>query len=414
MTENRLFYYPYATMTDAQVPLLKIAALYFDKLVLLDPREATWNQIGPDPGALDEVLLLERHGLLERIGPQKVLRDYSPAFEESALEDMRDPGFLRMCSDQAERTGRHTWSLALAKVPGDFLSDQGLRSLLGNLAPRLAREMGRRAGGYMEYRMDQVRGLSDFIRNGQVFDERRVYSPSSVVDYRYINVPLAVGEAIMVNHALFNGLLLGKATPISDDPFHSKILAHKLRRVMREPAVREILDDRLGQRNLRADLLASAALPTAGLKLPAFSPNVPVEMILEYRQDHAGDLARVRAHLASLAEHIETAPWTRNFKKELRRTVRELQAELDAVRRQRDDWIKHNRQRAMLSAAGLTAGTAAAVLSVIAAPVTPIVLAIAGLTLVSGTVIPGAEWLRTWKEGSSAGHENGLSYLLQI
>lgn len=67
MAGHRLFYYPYATMFDAQLPLLKTAALYFDKLLLLDPRDTTSDRIGPEPGALDEVLLLERHGLLERV-----------------------------------------------------------------------------------------------------------------------------------------------------------------------------------------------------------------------------------------------------------------------------------------------------------------------------------------------------------
>lgn len=38
MTEHNLFYYPYDSFTNAQLPLLKVAALWFDKLVLLDPR----------------------------------------------------------------------------------------------------------------------------------------------------------------------------------------------------------------------------------------------------------------------------------------------------------------------------------------------------------------------------------------
>ena len=56
-------------MFDAQLPLLKTAALYFDKLLLLYPRDATWNLVGPDPAALDEVLLLERHGLVDESVP---------------------------------------------------------------------------------------------------------------------------------------------------------------------------------------------------------------------------------------------------------------------------------------------------------------------------------------------------------
>ena len=44
------------------------------------------------------------------------------------------------------------------------------------------------------------------------------------------------------------------------------------------------------------------------------------------------------------------------------------------MRRQRDDRVHHKRKQGLLSAAGLVAGTGAAVLSIFAAPVTPIVL----------------------------------------
>ena len=236
-----------------------------------------------------------------------------------------------------------------------------------------------------------------------------------MLNYRYIEVPLALGEAIMVNHALFGGLLLSQATPIADDPFHAKILAHKLRRTTKNPLVQQILDDRVRERRLRTDLFATAALSDADLSLPALSPDVPVEAVLEYRQDHADELTRVRTHLATLARRIETDPWTDDFAREIdRRTIPDLRDELDAVRRQRDDWVHHKRKQGLLSAAGLVAGTGAAVLSIFAAPVTPIVLVIAGLSLASGSAIPGLEWVNSWREGKAAGHENGLSYLLHI
>lgn len=249
----------------------------------------------------------------------------------------------------------------------------------------------------------------------QVYDEIRQDSAGDVLNYRYIEVPLALGEAIMVNHALFGGLLLSQATPIADDPFHDKILAHKLRRTTKNPLVRQVLDDRVRERRLRHDLFATAALPDADLNLPALSPDVPVEAVLEYRQDHSDELTRVRTHLATLARRIETDPWTDDFAKELdRRTIPDLRAELDALRQRRDDWVDRKLKQGMLSAAGLAAGTSAAVLSVFAAPLTPIVLTIAGLSLISGSVIPGAEWVNNWREGRAAGHENGLTYLLHI
>jgi hypothetical protein len=46
MTDHNIFYYPYASFTNAQAPLLKIAALYFDHLHLLDPEKASGGTIG--------------------------------------------------------------------------------------------------------------------------------------------------------------------------------------------------------------------------------------------------------------------------------------------------------------------------------------------------------------------------------
>ena len=48
---------------------MKTAALYSDKLGLLDPHDVTWDRPA-GPGVLDEVLLLEQHGLLERVNPR--------------------------------------------------------------------------------------------------------------------------------------------------------------------------------------------------------------------------------------------------------------------------------------------------------------------------------------------------------
>ena len=46
MTKHNLFYYPHASFTNAQLPLLKVAVLYFDKPVIIDPVGASWATIG--------------------------------------------------------------------------------------------------------------------------------------------------------------------------------------------------------------------------------------------------------------------------------------------------------------------------------------------------------------------------------
>jgi hypothetical protein len=57
MTEHNLFYYSYASFTDAQLPLLKVAALRFDKFVILDPVGASWDTIGVNLIAHKEMLI---------------------------------------------------------------------------------------------------------------------------------------------------------------------------------------------------------------------------------------------------------------------------------------------------------------------------------------------------------------------
>jgi hypothetical protein len=47
MNEHSVFYYPYASFKQEQLLLLKAAALYFDKLLFLDPLKASWDWIGP-------------------------------------------------------------------------------------------------------------------------------------------------------------------------------------------------------------------------------------------------------------------------------------------------------------------------------------------------------------------------------
>jgi hypothetical protein len=48
MTEYNVLYYHYASYTDAPLPLLKVVALYFDKLVILDSVGANKFILGKD------------------------------------------------------------------------------------------------------------------------------------------------------------------------------------------------------------------------------------------------------------------------------------------------------------------------------------------------------------------------------
>ena len=116
-----------------------------------------------------------------------------------------------------------------------------------------------------------------------------------------------------------------------------------------------------------------------------------------------------------MARRIEAEPWSDEFAKELEhKTIPDIADALSEAGRARDSWLKSGRGRSILKAAGIAVGTAAAVLAFFPTPAMPVALAVAGLGLVSGTAIPGAEWLLDWRDGRKTVQENGLHYLLKL
>jgi hypothetical protein len=408
MTEHNLFYFPYASFTDAQLPLLKVAAQYFDRLTILDPSDASWATIGVGAEVRRAVKELQGAGILTTVTPAEVLTRYEGWIAEAIRQDMQDPEFLALCDAHAKASGRQRWTLALSKVPRDVSADGAMRTLLGDFARRVAAESGqsqsmsgRDPSEYYEY-----------AEAGQAYDEYRE-TEEGAKEYRYADLPLALGESIMINHALFAGLVHASATPVSDDRFHSEVLALKLRRARAHPAIRRVLDDRVRARRLKADALATAALTDSQIELPILSVEMPLEEVLAYRAEHGAELRQAREKLSWMARRIEAEPWSPEFARELEReTIPDVASGLEEARRARDAWLQSNRGRLALKAAGVAVGAATAVLAIVAAPLTPLALATAGLGLASGAAIPGAEWLLDWREGKRAAHENGLHYLL--
>jgi len=81
----------------------------------------------------------------------------------------------------------------------------------------------------------------------------------------------------------------------------------------------------------------------------------------------------------------------------------DLIEQLNRATKSRDAWLGSQQNKQWLKAAGIAVGAASAVLAVVTAPVTPVALAAAGLTLASGTAIPGrmASGLARRQEGRS-------------
>jgi hypothetical protein len=403
MNEHSIFYYPYASFKEEQSPLVKAAALYFDKLHILDPLKASWGWIGPSRQD-NHLIMLEQEGILVRVSPEEVLHKYESAITDAIRADLRDPEFLQAC-ETSSRAGR--WTLALAKVPKEIRGDPQFQSLdrsmqrvMGDVSRELSSELGHYDEMYAEY--------------SEVYDEYRE-GDAGPIEYRYADYPLPLGEAIMINHALFGALLHTGATPLTDDAFHNKVLDLKIQRALQMPKVRETLEDRAKQRQLKRDQLVLTALTDVDLAI--ISPDMPMADILEYRHKHQDELQQARQELGWLAREVVHKPWSKEFADELEsKTIPAIHRTLEKSRKARDAWLKSNRGKNALKAAGLAIGTAAATMSLVLSPtpLLPVAVVIGVLGLVSGTAIPGVELALDWKQGKKEAMGNGLHYLLEL
>ena len=426
MAQHNLFYYPYASFIEEQLPLLKVAALYFDKLYILDPQGASWDSIGIDDTTLKAINSLKDVGILEIVTPSAVLATYEKAITEAILQDMQNLEFLNLCDTHSKATGKQHWTLSLSKVPQELQNDKVMRHLMGDFASEVSGKTAHETYEYREHQSDKLfadeqlanqflqrqKNYEKFEATGKAYDEYRE-SQNGVIEYRYADYPLALGESIMMNHAMFAGLLHSKATPITDNSFHNQALSLKLDNAVNNPAIQQILTERIQQRQLKANMLAFSTLKDSELKLPILNSKLPLEVILEYREKNNDVLQATRDKLGRMARRIESEPWSEDFASKLEHTtIPNILDELDEAQKARDAWVKSKHGRMTLKGVSAAVGVATAVLTVIAAPVTPIALATVGLSVASGVAIPGVDWFLDWKEEKEKLKENGLHYLL--
>lgn len=380
MNPHTLFYYPYASLTDAQGPLLKAAALYFDRLYILDPEKATGASIGIGE-VEDDVNLLEKEGILERVSPEDILVKYEDAITAAIRADQNDREFMRLC----ETSGRAvTWTLALAKIPKEIKDDPNNKQY-SMLKPK-----------------DQA--MQRFMGEWQsVYDEIRD-SHGKEVEYRYADYPLPLGESIMMNHALFAGLLHTEATPITDDSFHNKVLNYKINRALQTGEVQEVLEDLARQRNLKRDQLVTTML--TDIDLGVVPPSMSVEDILKYRNKHEAELQQARERLGWLAREIRESPWSKEYADKIdQETIPKIHKELEPVKKSWASWLK---------TAGFVAGGVAAVISLTTTPFVPVTVAIGMMGMTKDVVIPGIEHFLDWKQGKKEATVNGLHYFIKL
>jgi len=90
MSEHNLFHYPYASFTNARLPLLKVAVPYFGKLYTLDPVGASWATIDADDRAREAVMQLKDASILQMVTPAHFMAKCTSAVTNVVRRDMHD------------------------------------------------------------------------------------------------------------------------------------------------------------------------------------------------------------------------------------------------------------------------------------------------------------------------------------
>jgi hypothetical protein len=80
------------SFTSAELTLLE-AALYFDKLVLLDPAGTSWETIWADHHACEAVMQLKCEGILQMVTPADVLVKHGGPPTDATHQNMHDQEF---------------------------------------------------------------------------------------------------------------------------------------------------------------------------------------------------------------------------------------------------------------------------------------------------------------------------------
>jgi hypothetical protein len=391
MSNQVIFYYPYANFTNDSSPILCAAALYFDKLYVLDPLKASQGRPGAFVFGEDskDATLLEQAGILERIQPAEVLEKYADQIKASFKEDLEDKEFIDLCNSMGRAA---TWELALEKVPENLKLDSSMSKAMGETPRSVVDEVSQ----YNET-------VASFHGKDLMYDE-----PRGKRVYRLGSYPLPVGESIMLNHALYAGLVMKEAVPVTDDDFHSRVFARKIERALKHPDFAKIMEKREKLRGLRSGQSAYHLLTGFEVEMPGFKPGTRLEQVLRFREKHASELQRARFELERTAYDMETVPLTGEFLDDLKfKRIVELQKDMDECKKAQASWLE---------AAGLAAGAVAAAIALVINP-TPIVSAAAlagGLGLFSANIVPALKWLKAWRDGKKSPRESGLHYLMKF
>ena len=106
---SEALYYPYTRIQSSDS--LKAMVLYFDKIHIISPNEASIGSFSNS-----DFDLLFSNGLLNYISPSELIKQYDRVLTKSVIGDLTDHSFLKL----AHARRGHPWELFSEKVPSKF------------------------------------------------------------------------------------------------------------------------------------------------------------------------------------------------------------------------------------------------------------------------------------------------------
>lgn len=289
---SEVFYYPYTSVQTIEA--LKAMILYFDRIHIMNPMETT---IGTANTVTDALCLLERESIVNYISPSELLSEYDEIITKNMMDDFEDKDFLSLVNTQEHPK---TMNIYLAKIPHKLL-DSKYKKYLSDM-PRLF------DGNYHDiYREGPFQYLDP-----ETFQQfKHQLSPEIVKkysQYRTAELPFAVGESLMINHALC-ACDRFSLTPVTDVAIHHNFLNSKFRRIEQTNLLKKILKDYGYVKDMTIDLAATNIINEM---VPALM-DAEINDVLEFRDYNKDELQRFKVELGKIITEISINMWDEDF-----------------------------------------------------------------------------------------------------
>ncbi len=322
--EIRGLYFPYANIESAKT--IKTAVLYFDRIGIINPYLSFCTKSISRRGLyreshdyIDEMNLLVKENIIEWVDPVEVIGKFGHEIMTGVIQDINDPKFLDLCKSFV----KSAWLLSSVKLPDD--SDKWLRNVLVNI-PTLAREGStlteeirerlyrygfRETGPYFDERM-HMRERGRFSEGGPSrYDdeyESQLLRGKMFDKYRIVELPFAVGESIMIGHALA-AAANSDLIPFCDERIHLDTLKTRFKKLCDSKAFKAVLYEYGYLKNVKMSMLAQDVITET---VPSLE-QVPLEIILRFREKKNAELKNFRVEMLKLVTEIESNPWDSDF-----------------------------------------------------------------------------------------------------